>query len=50
MKAVLRYTMYLNTTMTAMSMLCWVKGGCYSLEEENGRGWVHMETPAALNN
>lgn len=26
--------------MTAMSMWCWVEeGGCYSLEEENGRGW-----------
>lgn len=28
--------------MTAMSM----GGTCYSQEEENGRGQVHMETPA----
>lgn len=25
-------------------------GGCYSVEEENGRGRIHMETPAVLNN
>lgn len=37
--------MYVNVVLGGF-----VERDCFSLEEENGREQVHMETPAALNN